>query len=112
MARPLRISYEGAVYHITARGNDKKDIYLSDTDRQFFLTVLSKTISRHKWICHAYCLMHNHYHLLIETPHPNISIGMRQINGIYTQHFNPDFALGVSTETNEAETFSTKKARA
>ena len=88
MSRPLRIEYEGAVYHVTSRGNAQSDIYLSDTDREMFLDVLTHVVERFGWICHAYCLMSNHYHLMIETPQANLSRGMRQLNGMYTQRFN------------------------
>ncbi len=88
MARPLRIEYPGAVYHITSRGNEKKAIYRDDQDRENFLFILDKVIKRYRWLCHAYCLMDNHFHLLIETPEGNLSIGMRQLNGVYTQAFN------------------------
>jgi len=88
MARPLRIEFEGAVYHVTSRGNARDDIYLSDADREMFLDALAHVVDRFGWICHAYCLMDNHYHLMIETPQANLSRGMRQLNGIYTQRFN------------------------
>ncbi|MFA6131093.1 MAG: transposase [Patescibacteria group bacterium] len=88
MARPLRVEYPGALCHITSRGNAGKDIYLSDTDRNNFLKILQDVLYRFHWICHAYCLMNNHYHLLIETADPNLSFGMRDLNGISTQHFN------------------------
>ncbi len=88
MTRPLRIEYPGAVYHITSRGNAQQDIYDNDDDREKFLSILSFVIERFHWICHSYCLMDNHYHLLLETPIPNLSAGMRQLNGIYTQTFN------------------------
>ena len=88
MSRPLRLEYPGAVYHLTSRGNARQEIFLDDTDRQLFLSTLSHVISRYGWLCHAYCLMDNHYHLLIETPKPNLSSGMRQLNGVYTQTFN------------------------
>ncbi|MBI3793827.1 MAG: transposase [Nitrospinae bacterium] len=88
MARPLRIEFPGAVYHVTSRGNGKQDIFLNDHDRNQFLAVLGNVISRFKWVCHSYCLMSNHYHLLIETPSANLSKGMRQLNGVYTQAFN------------------------
>ena len=88
MARPLRIEYEGAVYHITSRGNARADIFVTDDDRRLFLETLGKVVSRYGWTCHAYCLMSNHYHLLIETPSPNLSRGMQLLNGIYTQRFN------------------------
>src|SRR5919109_5544610 len=88
MSRPLRLEFPGAVYHLTSRGNARRKIFFSDTDRTNFLDTLSQVISRFSWICHAYCLMANHYHLLIETPKPNLSLGMRQLNGLYTQSFN------------------------
>jgi len=88
MARPLRIEYEGAVYHITSRGNERKEIYRDARDRSLFLDLLHQVNQRTGWLCHAYCLMDNHYHLLIETPEPNLSQGMRQLNGRYTQGFN------------------------
>ena len=88
MARPLRIEYPGAVYHIMARGNEKKNIFLTPTDRLYFFKVLTETIKRYQWRCHCYCLMKNHYHLLIETLAPTLSIGMRHLNGVYSQYFN------------------------
>ncbi len=88
MARPLRIEYPGAVYHITTRGNAYQDIFLDAVDREKFLEILAQTIERFNWGCHAYCLMTNHYHLLIETIDPTLSRGMRQLNGVYTQAFN------------------------
>ena len=88
MARPLRIEYPGAVYHVTSRGNEKRPVFKTDTDRQNFLNTLQHVNKRYNWLCHAYCLMTNHYHLLIETPDGNLSIGMRQLNGVYTQLFN------------------------
>jgi putative transposase len=88
MARPLRIEYDGAVYHITSRGNSRKPIYKEDEDRRIFLEVLHRANTRYNWLCHAYCLMNNHYHLIIETPDGNLSQGMRQLNGVYTQLFN------------------------
>jgi len=88
MVRPLRIEYEGAVYHVTSRGNARADIYLSDDDREIFLGVLGHVVERFGWLCHAYCLMTNHFHLMIETPQANLSRGMRQLNGMYTQRFN------------------------
>jgi len=80
MARPLRIQYDGALYHITSRGNARKAIYSDDEDRRIFLDTLLNVKKRYNWICHAYCLMNNHYHLIIETPDGNLSKGARQIN--------------------------------
>lgn len=88
MARPLRIEYQGAVYHITSRGNARNKIFEDDKDRETFLGVLGSVVKRFNWLCHAYCLMDNHYHLLMETPEGNISKGMRQLNGVYTQAYN------------------------
>ena len=88
MARPLRLEFAGAVYHLTSRGNARQKVFFSDEDRQLFLDTLAQVVSRYGWICHGYCLMANHYHLLVETPKANLSIGMRQLNGIYTQSFN------------------------
>jgi REP element-mobilizing transposase RayT len=88
MARPLRIEYPGALYHVTNRGNARADTFLDDDDRNRFLSLLKDIVEHFGWICHAYCLMDNHYHLLIETPQPNLSQGMRQLNGVYTQRFN------------------------
>ena len=88
MARPLRIEYPGAVYHVTSRGNARERIFLDDADRRAFLEDLGQVVEKYNWLCHAYCLMDNHYHLLVETPDPNLSLGMRQLNGVYTQGFN------------------------
>jgi len=88
MARPLRIEYPGAVYHITSRGNARGKIFLDEEDYRGFIDCLCWVVKRFNWILYAYCLMDNHYHLLIETPEGNLSKGMRQLNGTYTQRFN------------------------
>jgi putative transposase len=88
MSRPLRIEFPGALYHLTSRGDGRSDIYLADDDRVLFLSVLGQVCERFNWECHSYCLMTNHYHLMIETPEGNLSQGMRQLNGVYTQRFN------------------------
>lgn len=88
MARPLRIEFPGALYHVTARGNARGPIFLDDADRWLLLRVLGDVVERYRWVCHAYCLMTNHYHLLVETPEANLARGMRQLNGLYTQRFN------------------------
>jgi putative transposase len=88
MARPLRIEYDGALYHVTSRGNERKAIFKNDGDRKLFLDTLAQVNTRFHWICHAYCLMNNHYHLVIETPDGNLSKGMRQLNGVYSQAYN------------------------
>src|SRR5512143_1057553 len=88
MTRPLRLEYHGALYHVTSRGDGREDIYLDDDDRASALAVLAEVAQRFNWVIHAYCLMTNHYHLLIETPDGNLAQGMRQLNGVYTQLFN------------------------
>ncbi|MBI5674779.1 MAG: transposase [Nitrospirae bacterium] len=88
MARPLRIEYPGAFYHITARGNERKDIFRDEKDRERFLNYLETSVGRYKAVIHAYCLMSNHYHLLLTTPEGNLSQIMRHINGGYTTYFN------------------------
>lgn len=88
MARPLRIEYAGAAYHVTSRGNGRNNIFEDDQDRLVFLSALESVIKRYNWLCHAYCLMDNHYHLMMETPEANLSDGMRQLNGVYTQRYN------------------------
>jgi putative transposase len=88
MARPLRLEFPGAIYHVTSRGDRGESIYEDDTDRLEWLTVLSKVCERYNWRVHAYCQMDNHYHILLETADGNLSKGMRQLNGVYTQYFN------------------------
>ena len=88
MARPLRLELAGALYHVTCRGDGREDIFLSDADRQTWLETLAQVCRRFNWVCHAYCQMTNHYHLVLETPEANLSKGMRQLNGVYTQRFN------------------------
>lgn len=88
MARPLRLEFSGAIYHVFARGNRREAIYLDDADRERFLELLGSVCDRFDWVVHAYCLMSNHYHLLLETRDANLSRGMRQLNGVHTQQFN------------------------
>ena len=88
MARPLRIKYPGAFYHVTSRGNERKDVFKSRRDREKFLDYLASATDRYGAAVHAYCLMSNHYHLLLETPEGNLSEIMRHINGAYTTYFN------------------------
>jgi len=88
MSRRLRVHFSGGVYHVTARGNDRQPIFKDDDDCSRFLVVLASVVSRYRVLCHAYCLMGNHYHLLLETPEGNLSPAMRQLNGVYTQRFN------------------------
>ena len=88
MARPLRLEYAGALYHVTSRGDRREDIYFDDDDRIAWLKILGSVCARFNWVVHAYCQMTNHYHLLVETVDGNLSRGMRQLNGQYTQQFN------------------------
>ena len=88
MARPLRLEFPGALYHLTSRGDGQEAIYRDDEDRGTCLEVLANTVRRFHWRAHAYCLMGNHYHLLVETEDPNLAQGMRHFNGVYTQRFN------------------------
>ena len=88
MARPLRPRVPGGVFHVMARGNARQDIFLDNGDRRRFLATLRSVVERSNVVCHAYCLMGNHYHLLLETPGGNLSLAIRQLNGVYAQSFN------------------------
>lgn len=88
MPRPLRLEFEGAWYHVMNRGAAHQDIFKNDQHRELFLNLLKEASLYYNIQCHAYCLMNNHYHLLIHTPQGNLSAAMRHINGLYTQKFN------------------------
>lgn len=88
MSRPLRLEFAGALYHVTSRGNARQEIYSNESDFELFLNVLNDVCKQYNWTIHAYCLMNNHYHLLLETPDGNLSKGMRQLNGVFTQSIN------------------------
>lgn len=88
MSRPLRLEFAGALYHVTARGNAREDIFRDDEDRAMFLDLVGREIAQQRWRLYAYCLMGNHYHLLIETAEPNLTRGMQRLNQVYTQRFN------------------------
>ncbi len=88
MSRPLRLEYPGAVWHVTSRGNDRREVFRDDADRERFLSILGRTVELFRWKLHAYVLMRDQYHLVLETPEPTLSRGMRQLNGMYTQAFN------------------------
>jgi REP element-mobilizing transposase RayT len=88
MARPLRLEFSGALYHVTSRGDRREDIFLCDDDRLDWLDVLGTVCDRFNWVVHSFCQMTNHFHLVLETVDGNLSKGMRQLNGLYTQRFN------------------------
>jgi len=88
MTRPLRLEFPNALYHITSRGDRRESIYDDDVDREVFLEILGNVVTDYNWLCHGYCLMDNHYHLIIETLDGNLSKGMRQLNGMFTQTTN------------------------
>jgi REP element-mobilizing transposase RayT len=88
ISRPVRIEFEGAVYHVTARGNERRAIFRDDLDHHAFLAILDEVVDRHHLLCHAYCLMGNHYHLLVETPEANLSRAMHRLNAVYAGRFN------------------------
>jgi putative transposase len=88
MARMPRVQYSGAIHHVTARGASRGTIFRTDHDYSFFLATLAGAIGSTGWECLAYCLMPNHYHLLLETPEPNLSEGMYQLNSTYARRYN------------------------
>ena len=88
MTRPLRIELAGGLYHVTSRGNRREAIYLDDSDRSAWLILLALVCKRFNWLCHAWCQMTNHYHVIVETVEGNLAQGMRHLNGVYTQDFN------------------------
>ncbi len=88
MARPLRLQFPGAVYHLSSRGNAGQAIFADDTDRARFLELFGRETQQQRWRCHAYCLMDDRYHLLLETPEANLSRGMGRLNMAYSQCFN------------------------
>lgn len=88
MTRPLRLEFPNALYHVTSRGDRRENIFEDDDDRLRFLEIFESVVADYNWLCHGYCLMDNHYHLIIETLDGNLSKGMRQLNGVYTQASN------------------------
>lgn len=88
MARPLRIELAGGVYHVTSRGDRREMIYGDDADRRAWVDLFGEVCEQFNWRCHAWCQMGNHYHLVVETAEANLSRGMRQLNGVYTQAVN------------------------
>lgn len=93
MARPLRLEYAGALYHVTTRGDRREAIYRGANDRNAWLEGLATVCQRFHWVVFAYCQMYNHYHLLVETVEGHLARGMRQLNGHYTQRFNRHHGL-------------------
>jgi REP element-mobilizing transposase RayT len=88
MSRPIRSDFPQALYHVTLRGDRREDMFDDDVDRQAFLDTLAQVVEQFNWLCYAWCLMDNHYHLLIQTPDGNLSQGMRQLDGVFTQTGN------------------------
>ena len=88
MPRKLRVEYPGAIYHVLSRGDRREDIYLEDVDRQDFLKTLAEACQKTGWQVHAYCLMRNHFHLVMETPQANLVAGMSWLLSTYTIRLN------------------------
>jgi putative transposase len=88
MGRPLRVFVPNGVYHVASRGSDKKPIFRDDEDRELFLDQLEQTMERYQLPCLAYCLMTNHYHLVVRTPDARLSLAMKELNGGYSKRFN------------------------
>ncbi len=88
MPRPLRHQAANAAYHVTGRGTGPSTIFVDDLDRRIFLRRLAKVEARLGWVSHAICLMETHFHLLVQTPDPNLAAGMHQLNSFYAQSFN------------------------
>ena len=88
MARKLRVEYPGAVYHVMNRGDRREPIFKDDEDRQRFMVTLGEACDKTGWQIHALCLMPNHFHLVLETPQPNLVAGMKWFLGTYTSRFN------------------------
>ncbi len=88
MSRPLRIEFPGAVYHVTSRGNGGCTVFSDADDGARFMELLGREAAQQRWLCHAWCLMPDHYHLIVETPEPNLGRGMARLNMSYSQWFN------------------------
>lgn len=115
MPRSARVQYTGAVYHVMCRGDRREDIFRGEDDRLLMLQTLEETCARAGFLVHAYVLMPNHYHLLLETPEPNLVAGMKWFQGTYTQRFNARHRLsghlfqgrykGIPVEADRADYF-------
>ena len=88
MPRKLRLEYAGAIYHVMNRGNRRENIFRGKADRELFVAALTEACGKTQWQVHAYCLMRNHFHLVIETPQANLVAGMKWLLGVYTKRFN------------------------
>jgi REP-associated tyrosine transposase len=88
MGAKHRMQIAGGIYHITARGNAREEIYRDEVDYLAFLRIFATTVRRFRWLCHSFCLIPNHYHVLLETPEPNLANGMRMLNRWFAEHFN------------------------
>ena len=108
MARPLRVEYPGAYYHVINRGNAGEDIFHSIRDREKFLEYLEKAVERFSIIVHTYCLMTTHYHLLIETPQPNLSVAIQWLNVSYAAYYNKKRKRSGHPSRGGSSTFSRK----
>lgn len=93
MSRPLRLEFPGAIYHLTARGNRRATIYADDNDRLVWLAILGEAAERFNFVIHAYCIMPNHFHLLVRTVDGNLARGIRHLNGSYSQYYNRRHSL-------------------
>jgi REP element-mobilizing transposase RayT len=117
MPRQVRIQYPGAMYHVMSRGDRREDIFLDDVDRQDFLKTLAEGCQKTAWQVHAYCLMRNHYHLVVETPNANLVAGMAWLQGSYTirlNHWHPRDAghisrSGASSAARSGSTIGTQE---
>jgi REP element-mobilizing transposase RayT len=88
MSRPLRVEREGALWHVTSRGVERREIFRDRNDRATFIEFLAETVTEAQWRLHAYVLMQNHYHLLVETPKCTLTQGAKLLNESYARHFN------------------------
>src|ERR1041385_6864177 len=88
MPRKLRVQYPGAIYHVMNRGDRREPIFADDKDRVRFFDTLGEACAKTGWLVHAYCLMKNHFHLVVETPQPNLVTGMKWLLGTYTSRYN------------------------
>jgi REP element-mobilizing transposase RayT len=94
MVRPLRLEFPGTCYNLTARGDRQEPIFEDDADRLVFLDLLAKEVLQQGWVLYAFCLMGNHYHLLVEAPEANLVQGLRRLNEVYTPAFNRSHVEG------------------